>query len=254
MLPNLFAVFHASLAVNTRLCVRAIDETPRGPVDYTSSVTVGMPIKVPGRNNVWRVPYDVTDAAGNRAQTVYREVIIEVVSPNRARTTGSAAPAAAPQHVPSAPIIAQPAREPTMPRPYTPPPPTPVAPSQPQARPVAPPETKRPSIAPIPSTVKWQEVRPSGEHHEVKPTPPAPTPTPAQPSTRQYQRAPSPFVHPSPTRWQQIPEPQQEFSFFSQLLLPLLLGTSFVGALSSLPQLLTHLIWLCFMQDCSLST
>lgn len=71
--------------------------------------------------------------------------------------------------------------------------------------------------------MKWQEVRAGGELETKKS--PVPSPTPVKTPTQQFQhRPPNPFVNPSPTRWQQIPEPQQEFSFFTQLLLPLLLG------------------------------
>ncbi len=56
-------------------CVRATDRTGGDEVmDVTSNVIVGEPISV--ATGLWRVPYDVVDDAGNRADTVYRHVSI----------------------------------------------------------------------------------------------------------------------------------------------------------------------------------
>ena len=58
-------------------CVRAYDETFRGRVDLTSRVKVGNPIKK--SDFEWKVAYDVMDSAGNVADTVWREIIVEEV-------------------------------------------------------------------------------------------------------------------------------------------------------------------------------
>lgn len=58
-------------------CVRAYDATFRGQVDITNSVKVGEPIqKSPFE---WKVAYNVIDEAGNVADTVWRDIIIEEV-------------------------------------------------------------------------------------------------------------------------------------------------------------------------------
>ena len=58
-------------------CVEAIDHTYRGDIDLTSRVVVGEPVqKSPMR---WSVPYDVTDDAGNKATTVWRDIIVQEV-------------------------------------------------------------------------------------------------------------------------------------------------------------------------------
>ncbi len=54
-------------------CVRATDLVDGDKVmDVTSNVIVGEPISV--ATGLWRVPYDVVDDAGNRAETAYRHV------------------------------------------------------------------------------------------------------------------------------------------------------------------------------------
>jgi hypothetical protein len=58
-------------------CVSAYDETFRGRVDLSHLVTVGEPIKKSALR--WSVPYNVHDAAGNAAVTVYRDVVVEQV-------------------------------------------------------------------------------------------------------------------------------------------------------------------------------
>lgn len=59
-------------------CVAATDVTAAGTtVDVTSAVQLSRAERLPGATSRWRVAYDVTDAAGNRAETVYRT--IEVV-------------------------------------------------------------------------------------------------------------------------------------------------------------------------------
>ena len=58
-------------------CVRAYDETYKGRVDLSKKVVVGDPVQKSGLH--WSVPYDVTDAAGNKAATVWRDVIVEEV-------------------------------------------------------------------------------------------------------------------------------------------------------------------------------
>jgi len=67
-------------------CVSAKDHTYKGIVDLTSRVSVGEP--VPNEDNggdaaasplQWKVPYNVMDDAGNKATTVWRNVIVEEV-------------------------------------------------------------------------------------------------------------------------------------------------------------------------------
>ena len=43
----------------------------------TGQIQVGDPIKHASVKNSWRVPYNVMDKAGNRAQTVWRDVVVE---------------------------------------------------------------------------------------------------------------------------------------------------------------------------------
>ena len=61
-------------------CFHAFDKTYKGDVNLSDRVVVGNPIPVPGQMKMWRVPYDVIDHAGNRADTVYRVVEIEELS------------------------------------------------------------------------------------------------------------------------------------------------------------------------------
>lgn len=58
-------------------CVRAYDETYKGRINLSQSVKVGDPVQKSALH--WSVPYDVTDAAGNKAATVWRDVIVEEV-------------------------------------------------------------------------------------------------------------------------------------------------------------------------------
>jgi hypothetical protein len=59
-------------------CTKAIDKTYLGDVDLSSRVLVGEPVqKSPFE---WRVPYNVIDDAGNAADTVWRDVVVEEVS------------------------------------------------------------------------------------------------------------------------------------------------------------------------------
>lgn len=60
-------------------CIRATDRTYKGIVDLTGNVSVGEPISKDGSPLHWRVPYNVADEAGNKAKTVWREVIIKEV-------------------------------------------------------------------------------------------------------------------------------------------------------------------------------
>jgi len=63
-------------------CIRATDRTYKGLVDLTGNVSVGEPISKDGSPLHWRVPYNVVDEAGNKAKTVWREVIIKEVDLN----------------------------------------------------------------------------------------------------------------------------------------------------------------------------
>ena len=58
-------------------CATALDRTHNGVVDLTAQIQVGDPIKHATEKNSWRVPYNVMDKAGNRAQTVWRDVNVE---------------------------------------------------------------------------------------------------------------------------------------------------------------------------------
>jgi hypothetical protein len=75
-------------------CVNAFDKTYNDTIDLSTKVVVGklIPIEredetIPtttssgkSRHFRWRVPYNVMDAAGNEAETAYRDVIVEEVS------------------------------------------------------------------------------------------------------------------------------------------------------------------------------
>ena len=67
-------------------CIRAEDHTYKGIIDLTSRVSLGDPI--PKYDNgggallQWKVPYNVVDDAGNKAKTVWRDVIVEEVDIN----------------------------------------------------------------------------------------------------------------------------------------------------------------------------
>ena len=58
-------------------CIAAYDNTFRGKVDLTSRVVIGEAVQQGPLT--WRVPYDVSDDAGNEATTVWRDVEIEEV-------------------------------------------------------------------------------------------------------------------------------------------------------------------------------
>lgn len=68
---------HRKPAPKPKDCVRATDNTFKGEVDVTSRVVVGDPVEKSPLH--WSVPYDVIDAAGNKAATAWRDVIVEEV-------------------------------------------------------------------------------------------------------------------------------------------------------------------------------
>lgn len=68
---------HLNPMPNASDCAMAYDETYKGPVDLSQQVTVGEPIKKAALR--WSVPYNVKDAAGNAAATVWRDVVVEEV-------------------------------------------------------------------------------------------------------------------------------------------------------------------------------
>lgn len=55
----------------------AYDQTHKGKIDLAKHVRVGDPVQKDTFH--WRVPYDVSDAAGNAANTVWRDVIVEEI-------------------------------------------------------------------------------------------------------------------------------------------------------------------------------
>mmetsp|Transcript_52100 Transcript_52100/g.125807 ORF Transcript_52100/g.125807 Transcript_52100/m.125807 type:complete len:930 (+) Transcript_52100:143-2932(+) len=59
-------------------CVDAVDHTYKGDVDLSDAVVVGEPVAKGPLH--WVVPYDVQDAAGNKATTVYRDIIVQEVN------------------------------------------------------------------------------------------------------------------------------------------------------------------------------
>jgi len=58
-------------------CVSAQDRTYKGDIDLSSKVTVGSPVQVSDLE--WKVPYNVMDEAGNVAETVWRNIVVEEV-------------------------------------------------------------------------------------------------------------------------------------------------------------------------------
>jgi hypothetical protein len=68
---------YANLNPNAGDCTRAYDETYQGRVNLSRNVRVGEPVQQSALH--WIVPYDVSDAAGNVANTVWRDVKIEEV-------------------------------------------------------------------------------------------------------------------------------------------------------------------------------
>ena len=67
-------------SVTSAQCASAQDQTPSGVTDLTSKIVVADPVKHPSKRNTWRVAYNVVDAAGNRADTVWRDVVVEELS------------------------------------------------------------------------------------------------------------------------------------------------------------------------------
>jgi hypothetical protein len=55
----------------------AYDETYQGRVDLSNAVVIGEPVKKSPLR--WSIPYNVKDAAGNEAKTVWRDVVVEEV-------------------------------------------------------------------------------------------------------------------------------------------------------------------------------
>jgi len=68
---------HENPRVKSSDCIEAIDYLYTGEVDLSDRVKVGDPIRK--SHLKWVVPYDVTDDAGNKAETVYREVVVEEI-------------------------------------------------------------------------------------------------------------------------------------------------------------------------------
>jgi len=67
--------------VKASSCVSAYDQTWKGTIDLTDSVTVGELERVGDDIKYhWRVPYNVMDSSGNHAETVWRDVIVEELS------------------------------------------------------------------------------------------------------------------------------------------------------------------------------
>lgn len=59
-------------------CVSAYDETYKGKVDLSARVEIGDPVQKSSLH--WSVPYNVKDDAGNKARTVWRDVVVTEVS------------------------------------------------------------------------------------------------------------------------------------------------------------------------------
>ena len=68
---------HSTNRPTPRECVKAVDRTYKGEVDLSERVVVGDPVQKSPLH--WVVPYDVTDAAGNVASTMWRDVIVQEV-------------------------------------------------------------------------------------------------------------------------------------------------------------------------------
>lgn len=73
-------IYTTSRSPSNIVCATAFDVTYSGDVDLTDRIVVGDPIAVIDRENTWKVPYDVVDDAGNRAETVFRFIEIEELS------------------------------------------------------------------------------------------------------------------------------------------------------------------------------
>lgn len=72
-------------------CIRATDQAYNGVVDLSSRVIVGEPIANDSSPLQWRVPYNVADDAGNKAKTVWRDIIVEEVDLHEFETKTRAA-------------------------------------------------------------------------------------------------------------------------------------------------------------------
>ena len=68
---------HDVVRPNASDCVTAYDDTFRGRVDLSKQVVVGDPVQTSMLQ--WRVPYNVMDASGNKAETVWRDVVVQEV-------------------------------------------------------------------------------------------------------------------------------------------------------------------------------
>lgn len=68
---------HTNTSPNASDCAIAYDETYRGRVDLSKNVVVGKPVRKSATR--WSVPYDVKDEAGNEAETVWRDILVEEV-------------------------------------------------------------------------------------------------------------------------------------------------------------------------------
>ena len=77
---ELCATKENAASVTSRSCAYAFDSTPNGIVDLSGDIIVGDPVKSPKQPNMWRVPYNVVDSHGNRADTVWRDVVVEELS------------------------------------------------------------------------------------------------------------------------------------------------------------------------------
>ena len=64
-------------------CVYAYDLTETGRVDLSPNVTIGDPVQISSLR--WSVPYNVNDEAGNAAETVWRDIIVEEMNQNSIR-------------------------------------------------------------------------------------------------------------------------------------------------------------------------
>jgi hypothetical protein len=69
---------HSNPKPNASDCVKAYDQTHLGRVELSDQVKVGEPVQKSALH--WTVPYDVVDAAGNAAKTVWRDVMVEEVA------------------------------------------------------------------------------------------------------------------------------------------------------------------------------
>ena len=63
-------------------CIHAQDQTYKGVVDLSARVSVGEPIAKDGYPLQWKIPYNVIDDAGNKAKTVWRDIVVDEVDLN----------------------------------------------------------------------------------------------------------------------------------------------------------------------------